>query len=197
MITLDKLYDMAEELGIEVDDFCFDRIRSISVPGHIGMDKSKMDDSSMEKTDLGHEMGHIGTNSFYTEGACREERETCEYRANKYAAETFLMPFEEVVDALADGDTEPWQIAQRFGVTEEFVRIVLQIYECRLRDAKVSALTKQNKDIEIVSDGVHGYNVVNTGMHITPGKSASHKDLRKAIDCIRRFEVMRDAENYY
>ena len=49
---------------------------------------------------------------------CRQRHEN---RADKWAV-TALIPVDALDDAVADGCTEVWELAERFQVTEEFVR---------------------------------------------------------------------------
>ena len=51
-----------------------------------------------------------------------------EYKANKWAAHR-LIPPDELAQALRDGYTEPWQLAEHFGVTDTFIKKALRIYQ--------------------------------------------------------------------
>lgn len=195
MLSRDELYDRAQSEGVEVYNFPFDGIRSISVPGAIGMDMRQMDSVAMEKTDLGHELGHNETGSFYTKDSPLDERARCERKANKRAAEHMLMPFDELVDAMANGLTEPWQLAEHFEITEDFVKVALDIYAERLNDAKVRIAHKEVGDVSIQQDGTGGYWIPEQMMHVTPGKTASPKGIRKSLDMIARLEAEDDSQS--
>ena len=183
MKSLEELYSMAEEMGIDVYDYHFENMRSVSIPGAIGMDLSQMETTADEKTDLGHEMGHEATASFYNEHTGADDKGKCERKANKYAAEHLLLPLDELVEAMRDGIREPWQIAEHFGVTEEFVNIAIGIYSEKLQDALQTV-----KNVQIVQDG-NGYSVPEMRMHITTTRSASPKDIRKAVEIIQRLQA--------
>ena len=68
-----------------------------------------------------HELGHAATGALHKVDSPYELIERSEYRADRWAAEHFL-PAEDFRDAFRHGCTELWQLADRFGVTEEFVK---------------------------------------------------------------------------
>lgn len=94
---------------------------------YIGMDSSLQDGSCRERVHLAHELGHCATGSFYNIYAAVDSRRRHEYRADKWAIET-LIPVEALDDAIAGGLTEMWELAERFGVTEEFMRKAVCYY---------------------------------------------------------------------
>lgn len=77
-------------------------------------------------TVLAHELGHCETMSFYTEHSL-ELRERMEYRANKWAIKK-LAPKDEMITAMKDGNTEIWQLAEYFGITEDMVKFAMWVY---------------------------------------------------------------------
>lgn len=78
---------------------------------------------------VAHEIGHCETGSFYQRQSPADVRGRHEYRADKWAAH-YLLPPDKLRAAMEDGCTEVWQLAERFGVTEEFVRRATDIYRC-------------------------------------------------------------------
>lgn len=78
-------------------------------------------------TALLHETGHCETGSFYNQYSRFDITAKQEYRANKWAAEHAL-PKEALEQAAAEGYTEAWQLAEYFGVTEDFVRFAYAQY---------------------------------------------------------------------
>ena len=56
-----------------------------------------------------------------------DSRRRHENRADKWAIRC-LIPLENLDDAIAEGCTELWQIADRFGVTEEFAKKAVCLY---------------------------------------------------------------------
>ncbi len=126
------LYDFAREQNIEVMTFPMPQNGSMSVMLDngdccIGMDESILDGDTQERVHLIHELGHCATGSFYNIHTAVDCRQRHENRADKWAV-TKLIPVEELDDAVAHGCTEIWELAERFGVTEDFVRKAVCLY---------------------------------------------------------------------
>jgi len=65
-MTLDELYDRAQQQGIEIDNFAMREIVSVSFPENwIAIDTRKIKTRAEEKVILAHEIGHCETGSFY------------------------------------------------------------------------------------------------------------------------------------
>lgn len=119
------LYAYAERRNIDVDWVPMRRATSLSVPlgdGYaIALDPWKLGTLAQETVCLAHELGHCETGSFYNRYAALDVRQQHENRADKWAIRR-LVPAEELDAAMADGcDTIP-ALADRFGVTEPFMR---------------------------------------------------------------------------
>lgn len=126
MTNVIGLYDYAANNRIDVYWFPLDRAESLSAMDkdgacYIAMDPWCLRTLSEEKTKLGHEIGHCATGSFYNENAALDIRRKHENRADKWAIKK-LVPKRELDAAVADGCTELWDLAERFGVTEDFMR---------------------------------------------------------------------------
>ena len=130
-ITLNNLYDIAEENDISVYDFELNPIKSMSVPGAIGMDTKQIEDSREEKARLAHELGHCMRGAFYTGISPLELREQHEYRADKWVIQN-LVPFDKLLNALKQGITEIWSLAEYFDITEDYIKKALTLYEEKL-----------------------------------------------------------------
>lgn len=120
------LYKFAEQRGIDVDWVPLQRATSLSVALNdgtccIAVDPWKMDSIPKEKVCMAHELGHCETGSFYCEEAALDVRQKHEHQADKWAINR-LIPVDELDDAVADGYTDIWSLANRFGVTEDFMR---------------------------------------------------------------------------
>lgn len=131
-MKLQHLYDLAVQQNIEVLTFPMENAGSMSVMTdsgdcYIGMDKRVLDGSSSERVHLSHELGHCVTGSFYNIHAAVDSRRRHEYRADKWAVRQ-LIPVEQLDQAIAEGCTEYWELAERFGVTEDFVRKAVCLY---------------------------------------------------------------------
>lgn len=124
--SLIDLYNYAEERGIDVDWVSMRRADSLSVElpdgsQCIAMDPWKMDTAAKETVALGHELGHCSSGGFYNRFAKRDVMKKHENRADKWAIKK-LIPAKELNTAVAEGHTELWDLADYFGVTEDFMR---------------------------------------------------------------------------
>ena len=126
------LYDLARQQNIEVLTFPMEKSGSMSVMTDtgkcfIGMDKSVLDGGVSERVHLSHELGHCVTGSFYNIYAAVDSRRRHENRADKWAVRE-LIPVEKLDAAVAEGCTEYWALAEKFGVTEDFIRKAVCLY---------------------------------------------------------------------
>ena len=126
------LYDLAKQENIEVIQFPMSLNGSMSIMADngtcfIGIDESVQDGGTQERVHLIHELGHCVTGSFYNRYAAVDSRQRHESRADKWAVKK-LIPVEALDDAIAEGCTEVWELAERFGVTEEFIRKAVCYY---------------------------------------------------------------------
>jgi hypothetical protein len=131
-MELSALYDLARQQNIEVIPFPMPQNGSMSVMDErgtcvIGMDDSVRDGGIQERVHLSHELGHCITGSFYNIYAAVDCRQRHENRANKWAVSA-LITVDALDEAVADGCTELWELAERFGVTEEFVKKAVCYY---------------------------------------------------------------------
>ena len=126
------LYDLAKQQNIEVIPYSMPRCGSMSVMDetgrcYIGIDPGLRDGGVRERVHLSHELGHCITGSFYNIHAAIDHRRRHENRADKWAIRT-LIPVEALDDAIAQGCTEIWELADHFGVTEDFIRKTVCCY---------------------------------------------------------------------
>lgn len=126
------LYDLARQQNIAVHLFPMPRCGSMSVMDEggncaIGMDPGLGNSRRRERVHLSHELGHCLTGSFYNIHATVDHRQRHENRADKWAIRR-LIPVSALDDAVAEGCTELWELAERFGVTEDFMRKAVCYY---------------------------------------------------------------------
>lgn len=126
------LYDLAEQQNIEVMECHLPEYGSLSIMNedgkcYIGIDESVLDGDALERVHLGHEIGHCATGSFYSIHTAVDNRQRHENRADKWAVKK-LIPVEDLDYAVADGCTEIWELAERFGVTEQFMQKAVCYY---------------------------------------------------------------------
>lgn len=132
MQSVRSLYELASQQNIEVLRYPMAENGSMSImledgSCYIGIDPATRDGSVQERVHLGHELGHCITGSFYNIHAAIDHRQRHENRADKWAVR-HLIPVEDLDEAVADGCTDIWSLAERFGVTEEFVKKAVCYY---------------------------------------------------------------------
>ena len=124
-MELFRLYDLAGRNHIPVFRRSLPLCKSVSVQADgscaIALDPSVCDIGPMERTHLSHELGHCLTGSFYNQSSSHDLRRRHEIRADKWAIRQ-LVPAHKLDEAIADGRTEIWELAEYFNVTEDFMR---------------------------------------------------------------------------
>ena len=126
------LYTFAREQNIEVIETSLPENGSLSLMDergncYIGIDESVMDGDALERVHMGHELGHCMTGSFYNRYSPYDLRQRHENRADKWAIAR-LVTEDALDDAVADGCCEIWNLAERFGVTEQFMQKAVCYY---------------------------------------------------------------------
>lgn len=126
------LYVLAEQQNIEVIEANLPENGSLSIMDdngkcYIGIDESIMDGDALELVHMGHELGHCLTGSFYNRYTKFDVRQRHENRADKWAVRQ-LIPVVDLDEAVADGCCEIWELAERFGVTEQFMKKAVCYY---------------------------------------------------------------------
>lgn len=126
------LYDLAEEQNIDVLRYPLEETGSMSImledgSCFIGIDDSVCDGGIQERVHLSHELGHCITGSFYNIYAAIDYRQRHENRADKWAISQ-LISVEDLDEAVAHGCTELWELAEWFGVTEQFMKKAVCYY---------------------------------------------------------------------
>lgn len=127
--NLVQMYDYAERQGYDLYWYNFEHedVEALSVMEvsdlkcYIALDPYKFRSSADEFTKGLHEISHCDTGSFYNEYATHDIRQRHEIRADKRAIQ-LRMSAEDLDAAVADGYTELWDLADYFGVTEDFMR---------------------------------------------------------------------------
>ena len=126
------LYDFARQQNIGVLQYPLSENGSMSIMAddgscYIGMDSSVQDGNVQERVHLAHEIGHCATGSFYSIHTAIDSRQRHENKADKWAVK-HLIPVEDLDAAIASGCTEIWELAEHFGVTEQFVQKTVCYY---------------------------------------------------------------------
>lgn len=121
-----NLYEVAERDGIVVDVFDCPECESFSVPDHVVLDADLF--GTQERTHLAHELGHCECGAFYNRYAAADVREKHERRADIWAIK-HTVPIEDLRQAVRRGVTEPWELAELFGIDEELMRKAIIYYQ--------------------------------------------------------------------
>lgn len=131
-MEVQALYDFAKEQNIEVLQYPMSENGSMSVmlndgTCYIGIDRETQDGGAQERVHLCHEIGHCVTGSFYNIHAAIDYRQRHENKADKWAIQK-LIPLDALDEAVANGYTEIWELAEFFGVTYEFMQKAVCYY---------------------------------------------------------------------
>ena len=132
MKTLQEIYHLADQENIAVDRFALFRREALSIMDEEGscfvaIDPEKIRGENDERSKLAHELGHCVTGAFYNQNSSYDCRQKHENRADKWAIKQ-LIPVEELDEAVATGHTDIWDLAEHFGVTEDFIRKAVCYY---------------------------------------------------------------------
>ena len=87
----------------------------------IFLDKKRLKTIPEEKSALLHESGHYATGATHEVNSPFDLVEKHEYKADKWAVERALSA-EELDEAVAEGHTDLWDLADYFNVTEDFMK---------------------------------------------------------------------------
>lgn len=127
-----ELYQLADAEHIPVYSFDLPQTHSLSLMNNDGscavaIDPFGLNSSKDEKIRLAHELGHCVTGSFYNRYSDFDIKAKSEYKADKWAIKK-LIPKDELQAAFEQGYTEPWDLAEYFNVTEEFIVKAVNYY---------------------------------------------------------------------
>ncbi|MBQ8574792.1 MAG: ImmA/IrrE family metallo-endopeptidase [Clostridia bacterium] len=132
MRNLNELYQIAQNENIDV--YCLDLLATKSLSmcrngkSAIAIDPFTLLDSSEEAVLLAHELGHCVTGSFYNLYSDFDIVAKHELRADKWAIKK-LVPKDELNNAFEHGIVEPWDLAEYFDVTEDFIIKAVKFYK--------------------------------------------------------------------
>lgn len=125
---MDKILSLYNELNSKGVNFYLWELgeaqaATVELNGQYGvfMDFDNIKNSAEELTLVAHEGGHIVTGSTHYIGSPFEVVEQHENRADKWAIKQ-LIPKQQFDTVVSDGHTELWDLAEYFGVTEDFMK---------------------------------------------------------------------------
>ena len=121
-----ELYQEAEDSSIPIMVLDIPQTGSMCIQAesgrcYIGMDYGILPDEANRRVHLAHELGHCKAGAFYNRWAAQDVRRKHENRADKWAIQR-MIPEDALDDAVADGCTDIYSLADRFGVTEDFMK---------------------------------------------------------------------------
>ena len=128
--NLEKIYQDFEKEQIQVLPYRFRHLKSVALEAEkvIGIDPSKIQGKAEEYTILIHEKGHFDSGALYSAASPYALRGQAEYRADRAAILRYI-PLEELRECVAGGMVEIWELADHFGVTEDFMRKAVAFYQ--------------------------------------------------------------------
>ena len=123
---------MFRQEHIVVDRFALSSREALSIMDNdgscfIAIDPGKIVSQTAERSKLAHELGHCITGSFYNRYSPYDLRQRHENRADKWAI-LQLVTEDALDEAVAEGCCEIWNLAERFGVTEQFMKKAVCYY---------------------------------------------------------------------
>ena len=126
------LYELAAKRDVPVLPFALEQTPSLSImddKGRCAVGIRPNLNERVEHVCLGHELGHCVTGSFYRVTTSAAVRGKSEYKADKWAI-YHLIPPAALEKAMRDGITRPYELAEHFEVTEDFMLKALDFYAC-------------------------------------------------------------------
>jgi len=127
------MYDEMVFKGILFFNFKNQAQRAATIQMHqryaIFIDAESIATTAEEACIIAHELGHCETGTTHAVYSPLDLVTKHEYAANKQAVHR-LIPYDDMLNAIRSGCTEVWQLADRFNVTEDFVRLADYIYRC-------------------------------------------------------------------
>lgn len=131
MVELSAIYNEIETQGVTLftQDIGFADAATIEADGKYGifLDLSCFESIPKYKAMLIHELGHCATGCTQKVSSPLDLIEKHEYKANKWAIGQYI-PFEQLQEALKQGNTERWQLAEYFDLPESFIQKALDYY---------------------------------------------------------------------
>ena len=94
------------------------------------LDFTKIQSTKLLRGVCFHELGHIATGALHKVNSPYELVERSEYRAIRWATETFLT-VDAFREAFAEGYTELWQLSEYFDLPEQVVKDALSYWQER------------------------------------------------------------------
>ncbi len=132
-IETSELYNFALIKDIEIICAELPLTKSVSVLSlngncYIGIDPFEIETEAEERVHLAHELGHCERGAFYNPYSKLDIRARHELKADRWAI-LHLIPHNKLKAVLEFGVTEPWELAEYFNVTEDFIIKAINYYQ--------------------------------------------------------------------
>ncbi len=127
-----RIYEDLDALGVDVTEIPMKNNVAVAFEDNfIAIDPSRCKSESTYSTVLAHEAGHFISGAFYSVKCPYAIRQKAEHRAFAASVQRYLSP-DDFLQAFRDGYTETWQLAEYFGLDEEYIKKALHYWtECR------------------------------------------------------------------
>ena len=117
--AVSAMYNDLHGLGVDIADLKLKANTAIAfMDNFLVIDRSRCRTAAKERTVLAHEAGHYLSGAFYLAYSPYEIKEQAENKAFAASVEKYV-PVEELRRAMANGFTEPWQLADYFNLEED------------------------------------------------------------------------------
>lgn len=122
-----ELYEEAERNCITIYVGSLPVAKALSIPGYVALDYTLVGTVAEERVNTAHELGHCIRGAFHTKDSPDYIIRRCENKADRWAIRK-LIPEDELRHAVSIGVTEPWDLADYFSVTQEFMELAMSFY---------------------------------------------------------------------
>lgn len=127
-VPLDTLYENLDAAGVDVFSCPMRGSKALAAPcGSLAIDARRVSGEAEEREILIHEEGHFATGAFYTRCTPYVWRCHLEALARRYGYRKYF-PLRQLLDLMEGGASEPWQLADALGVSEAYIRGLLDYY---------------------------------------------------------------------
>jgi hypothetical protein len=131
MVEFSDLYKEIQNHGISLYQYNVGEVKSATIELNkqygIFIDITRFPSLAETKRALAHETGHCATGCTHKVSSSIDLVAKHEYKANQWAVKHFL-PFGRLQEAMREGYTESWQLAEYFDVPETAIKWAIQYY---------------------------------------------------------------------
>ncbi len=125
----EALFDYAETKGHEVLYMNLNENKAVTIEeGRFSIVLANGLTRTEEKELVAHELGHCEYGGTYCRSSKYNVKAKAEYRANKWAYYQLVSP-DEITECVRKGIVTPWELAEHFEVSDEFISRVLEYYQ--------------------------------------------------------------------